>query len=81
MTNMLGKGIWRFKGRVFGLYSCFFLPKKKKTTSFLRKKKKKEAVTHPSLPSLTKAEMDNNVVSSFQHSHFLPPESEKKRRL
>ena len=45
------------------------------------KKKKIEAVTHPSLPSLTKAEMDNNVVSSFQHSHFLPPESEKKRRL
>ena len=43
--------------------------------------KKIVAVTHPSLPSLTKAEMDNNVVSSFQHSHFLPPESEKKRRL
>ena len=80
MTNMLGKGIWRFKGRVFGLYSCFFLPKKKKTLAFLERKKK-EAVTHPSLPSLTKAEMDNNVVSTFQHSHFLPPESEKKRRL
>ena len=80
MTNTSGKGIWRFKGRVFGLYSCFFLPKKK-TLAFLERKKKKEAVTHPSLPSLTKAEMDNNVVSSFQHSHFLPPESEKKRRL
>ena len=31
----------------------------------LKKKKKFEAVTHPSLPSLTKAEMDNNVASSF----------------
>ena len=46
---MLGKGIWRFKGRVFGLYSCFFLPKKKKTLAFLERKKKRGS--HPPLPS------------------------------
>ena len=32
----------------------------------LKKKKKKRPVTHPSLPSLTKAGMDNNEASSFQ---------------
>ena len=36
MTNMSGKGIWRFKGGVFELYSClFFQKKKKRTVAFL----------------------------------------------
>ena len=34
--------------------------------AFKKKKKKKRPVTHPSLPSLTKAGMDNNEASSFQ---------------
>ena len=43
---MSGKGIWRFKGGVFRLYSCFFLSKKKnnkgkKNRSFLMARKKK----------------------------------------
>ena len=46
MTYMSGKGIWRFKGGVFRLYSCFFLSKKKttktkKTGAFLWPVKKK----------------------------------------
>ena len=46
MTYMSGKGIWRFKGGVFRLYSCFFLSKKKNKTkqkknrSFLMARKK-----------------------------------------
>ena len=45
MTYMSGKEIWRFKGGVFRLYSCFFLSKKKTKTKknwrFLMARKKK----------------------------------------
>ena len=37
----------------------------------IRSLKKKKPVTHPSLPSLTKAGMDNNVDSSFQRLSLL----------